>query len=1182
MKKKIEQIINGTFEYEIPKLVFSKNKIEVYAKEGENQQDRLQITTKDNQKIQGYISSSNRRFVLGVHRFAGTSVKIDYGIDVKGLKSGEFFEGKLMLITNAGEYEIPFFVEIGEEKVHSVTGEVHNLREFAVLAKEDFRDAFHLFTGKYFPVILQGESAQIQAMYKGMTENPVTYQHLEEFLIGSGLKEPVKIHLKEQERRISEISQSSQEYFVIGKDGWGHLRIEVEAQGEFLEAVKHVISEEDFIGSIYRVPYLIHEEAIGKGIHYGRIRLKTPYQELIYNIKVTRSKEIQVSINAFEKKQKVLLAKNHLEFLMGKVSSEDYRIAGRMILKELKENGCAYAEYQMYEAYLYLLENRKEMAGDLLENFKEKSFSRGEEELAGSYLYLRWQAEGCNARKNPGRKIRSLYQQKEDSYLLMWLYLQTNEEVSHSLSKMAFLMEEQYEKGCRSPFLYLEAFRLVEKEMSFFHRLTPFWVQVMLFAGKNQLLSQELAMRIAYLSGYEKEFYESTYQLLALAYERLPEEESLDAVCKYIMKGNPRKPAYFQWFELAVERGLRLTRLYEYYIETMNSSYQRELPKTLLLYFSYNSSTLGDKKKAYVYANVINHKDTDPHMYELYREAILEFAQNKLAEGRINEDYAVIYQEFLSEPSTREAAERYARMLFTYRVYCDDPKVRYIVVRHSQLEREEVYPCVHGVAYPRIYTDDAVILFRDEQQRRYVSTVDYNKKKLLDETKAGMLCLAQGCQETGLLLWLTQTEQVSLDIMGYYQKLLDNKAFSEVYQVEIRKQILKYYREHQLEEELEYFLKRLDYEKFASVDKKTLLEILIDRGMYQEAYGVISEFGYEGLLPEGLLKLCTRLITEREGREDEELLALARYIYLSGKYDEEILTYLMRYDKASLKEMFSLHNSAQGFGLDTYQLEEQILYLLMFTEDYREEGTNILKSYVQNMGREKILSAYLTFLSYGAFMKKCKMPVFVSECLKSACMGGWDLNDICYMALLEHMAKHRQREDWALLVQLLEYCMNRGYIFGFYSQLDFGLLAPYQLEDKTFVEYRTNPDSKVTLYYRLDTGLGKVTEYKSEPLKSIYPGVFVKTFTLFFGEKLEYYFIVEHQQERWKSKICQKSMEIRESAQESKYELLNRILAERKAGQMQQVDKLLKQYLNQEQYVQKMYTIEKEPPYERD
>lgn len=48
---------------------------------------------------------------------------------------------------------------------------------------------------------------------------------------------------------------------------------------------------------------------------------------------------------------------------------------------------------------------------------------------------------------------------------------------------------------------------------------------------------------------------------------------------------------------LAVEKGIRLTRIYEYYVETMDTSYQRELPKPLLMYFTYNNTSLADDKR---------------------------------------------------------------------------------------------------------------------------------------------------------------------------------------------------------------------------------------------------------------------------------------------------------------------------------------------------------------------------------------------------------------------------------------------------------------------------------------------------------------------------------------------------------------------------------------------------------
>ena len=140
--------------------------------------------------------------------------------------------------------------------------------------------------------------------------------------------------------------------------------------------------------------------------------------------------------------------------------------------------------------------------------------------------------------------------------------------------------------------------------------------------------------------------------------------------------------------------------------------------------------------KAFVYASVIAGREKEPLIYDSYKESIKTFAARKLKEGQMDENYAALYQEFLFCPDSREEAERIAGILFTYRLYCDDPKIHSVIVRHSQMKEEEVWPCVQGVAYPRIYTDDAVILFQDDKQRRYVSTVHYNLQKLTDDREA--------------------------------------------------------------------------------------------------------------------------------------------------------------------------------------------------------------------------------------------------------------------------------------------------------------------------------------------------------------------------------------------------------------------------------------------------------------
>ena len=93
----------------------------------------------------------------------------------------------------------------------------------------------------------------------------------------------------------------------------------------------------------------------------------------------------------------------------------------------------------------------------------------------------------------------------------------------------------------------------------------------------------------------------------------------------------------------------------------------------------------------------------------------------------------------------------------------------------------------------------------------------------------------------------------------------------------------------------EEYLKKLDYQEYAAADRIQLLEVLISRGLYSQAMSVIEESGYEGIRPESLLRLTSRMLTKCEMAEDEELLALASDVYRMGKYDEVILKYLMDY-----------------------------------------------------------------------------------------------------------------------------------------------------------------------------------------------------------------------------------------------------------------------------------------------
>lgn len=1178
MKKKTEQLLNGKFEYEQPHLLFSKEKISLTLKAGETRRGEVYLGTEDNCRIRGYVTSSSRRLVPGLDKFTGTTVCLPYGIDAVGMEPGQDLEGWICFTTNIGEYRLGFEIHVEKEELKTAKGTVSDLEEFCQIAKKDFREAFRIFTDPSFSSLLKNEEDQKKALFAGLSRQPVTYQHLEEFLIGIGMKEQVSVSLKDPGARYYEVKQDMQEAFHIHRSGWGHLRLEIEAYGDFLEIPKKVVTDEDFIGSYYEVDYLISCDKLGAGNQFGKIVVKSPYQQLTYELLVSRTPKVEVNVRVVEEQHKLAILKDYLDFRCNKMDASTWAASTHYELNQLRENGCDYPEYQMYEAFLLHQEGNDEGAVQILEKYQDKAFTKDDLEFAGFYLYLCVETGIYRDQEQALRKLRNFHMQKEDSFTLLWVLLRKDPELCQSSSKAIFMMEELYEKGCKSPFLYLEAWELVSRNISLLHRLNGFWVQVFLFAAKRDLLTQELAMRIAYLSGYEKNYNESLYRVLAKGYEYFPSEDTLEAVCKYIIKGNPRKPEYFIWYSRAVQQGLRITRLYEYYVETMDMTGQQELPKPLLMYFTYNNDTLGDNKKAFIYSRVIADKEADPANYQSYQKSMAVFAKKKLSEGCMNEHYAAIYQEFLTDPKTKEEANAIAGRMFTYRLFCDDKKIRSVIVKHSQMAEEEVYPCVQGVAYPRIYTEDAVILFQDEQQRRYASTVGYNLKKMLDEEEMMPKVLAFGVEETGVLLHYCMEHPISKDDLELFQKLAGLPGVSSDYRGGIRKEILDYYAGHIHGEDLDAYLKRLDCREYALVDRETLLSVLISRGLFPQAAAIVEEFGFEGLDMKSLLKLVSRMIIRCEMAEDEELLALASEVYRSGIYDEVILQYLMKYRFGPMDEMFSIWKSAKGFEMDTYDMEEKLLGLLIFTSDYRKEGESILADYIKHKGKERLIGAYLTQVAYGIFVKEFSMSSLVKKSLKKAYLEKWPVDLICHLALFKELVREKGKSEEILSMEreLLKECMDRNMEFAFFHKLSAELLSPYQLDDKTYVEFHGSPKWKVTLFYALDTGLGAEPEYKNEPLYDIYEGIRTKSFTLFYGETLHYYFQSEYKGKIKKTAERTMTMSRVEGAPGSKYQMINQILSARRLDKDAEVAAKLKQYLRQEQYVNEMFVIRKE------
>lgn len=1175
----MEQLINGRFEYEAPKLSLSASEISLETKVGENCRGELFFGAADHRRIKGMVMSSNRRLLLAKDKFSGTDICIPYGVDVKGLKPGDRLDTILTINSNLGEYQVPVHVQVTKSQIRTSQGEIHSLNEFVRLAQKDYREAFRLYTSDTFGEILTGADRKYRNLYDSMSQNPVTYQNMEEFLIAADKKEPVKLQLDKEFKDLGGIESTLKDTLYLYKSNWGYANMEVEVCGDFLEVEKKVITSDDFIGSVYGLEYLIRRERLGKGRKYGQIRIHTVYGTLVYEVGASGNAEYTISTRSMEKKVTLTLCKLCEQFRLGEISKEDWKTAVDKKLKELKDLGCYYVRHQLLEAYVYVRIGDFPQALSALWPLKDLAFTREQQEEEAVYLALSYKCGGLDPEKymELTDKLEMAWRMNPGSWVLLKALMETSEEYRCAPAKRLYRMDEMFQLGCRSPFMYLDAYELIREDENQLKKLSPFMVQVLSYAASHGLLTESLTLRIGHLSEYVKSFQPLIYRLLEDCYEAYPQRNLVDSICKYIMKGQPRNRWYFRWYALAVEEDIRLTRLYEYYIETMPESNDGVLPQVIRMYFVYNNA-LSNKKRALVYANVIRNKEKDRTTYQSYRKAMEQFAAESLAVGRINADYAVIYQECIEKIDSVAMGEAVAGVMFTYRIYCDDPKIRDVIVRHGELEGEQRCPLKDGVAYVNLYTPEAQILFEDGKHRRYAATVDYNMQKLMEEKEYLKRCIALDVRHPGMILHVCYGKSdVRVRTLGCFQHAAQMKAFRKDYRQAICRKILEYYAAHAGDDTLDGYLKQIDYMTFAQVDKVLLVEILINKGMYDKAYEILCEYGYEGVRPESLMKLASRMILKTNLIEQEELLYLSLYVYEEGKYDEVILHYLSDNLLGPVAQMEVLWERMKGFQLDTYALEEKIFLLAMFGRVHLKQGHEILKSYIHHQGKMQVILAWLSYCSYDYFLGDRQVDDSIFTWLERCYVKNWEMDLICHLALLKYyttLSAYTEVQE-KLIEEILEECNEAGLRFAFFGRLASCYTKPLQLDDKQIVEVRYAPGAKVTIYYRIYSGDHEDMAYTSEPLRDMYRGIFVKEFLLFYGETLEYYFAVEQEGKTEQTEVVTLLMEDSFGTGASRYQLLNQMLAARKLSQDGRMEKLIEEYLRREKLTEKLFPLMK-------
>ena len=474
--------------------------------------------------------------------------------------------------------------------------------------------------------------------------------------------------------------------------------------------------------------------------------------------------------------------------------------------------------------------------------------------------------------------------------------------------------------------------------------MNSFELQVLELSVSVRCGNDSLIEQLLYLSGRVREYSPLLGRILRRLYEKKKDVRILQEVCSLLIMEVRRDwmPSRgIRW----VESHLRITNLYEYYMASVDLDAVLELPKVILMYFSFQSN-LDYEHSAFLYAYLLKHRKDYEELYEHYEPRMERFVIDQIQKQHINRHLAILYQEFLSPAIVTEAmAKPLSRLLFAHMVRVDDSRMRKVIVSQPGNLILSETPLQNGTAWVAVYGNDYTIAFEDAYGNRFLKNVEYTLEKLLVPGKYLRLLEHYVPDTAELDLYFMENgrteETISSTKLMRMARLVESDAVEPKLRSEIAVQLVQAYFDADNLQALDEYLQELRGDGFTEEQRELILRFLVLRGNYEKAYAWIEAYTPYFVEAKILLRLTDGVITQSVHEGEAVLYAAALTAFRKGKYNGGILEYLVRYATGTTKELRDIWKAARSFEIDCYSLSEKILLQMLFSGAFVGERMDI-------------------------------------------------------------------------------------------------------------------------------------------------------------------------------------------------------------------------------------------------
>ena len=1101
-------------------LEISCQNIELSAEPGEIVEDSFAIHAAD-KYTEGKIYSSDTRMRVYENTFSGEETQVAYCFDGTSVEAGSSIRGEFVVISNRGEYTIPYKVSVQKPRLQSSLGTIKNLFHFTNLAQTNWEEAVTLFYSRNFALILHKSDKNAVMSYTGLTRNEGNQQNVEEFLIEISKKSQIVYNFDIEGFLLEDVQDSIVKSVVIKRSSWGYGCVNIWIKGDFISTNRQQLNNEDFVDNKCVFDIYIDASRLHEGVNSGAVIFSDACNEYTIPVDILMEEEPEKRTDHRKHRQAVCgMSSAYVDMRLDKITMTQWihRFEKELgVLLEIDEDSIL---YNLYRVQLLITKERFNEAKWYLDMLEQRLSKEPSDIFQNCYYLYLTTLINCaeDYVKNVSDEIETIYANNALEWRLGLFVLQLNEDLIRNRELRWQFMEEMFENGCTSPMLLCEAVLLLLEHPTFLLKLDRFEENVLWHGARRQILKPELIEQLQYLAARKKEYSTLLVRILGEVYKSYGSPQTVASICHILILGDKKGVAYYPWYALGVEHSVRVTGLYEYYMMSLELDKYGdikgsvEIPKMVLMYFAYQSN-LDYELNAFLYAYVIKNRDKYPDLEQSYRIAIERFVVDQIKLGHINENLAYLYKNMLAPQMVMDdTAYAFTPLLFMHRIYVDNPKVKNIVVIHEKVNGESSYPVVNCVCMIPIYGSEYKLFLQDENGNRFTKSIHYENKQLMEPKE--QIGYISGYMQGRLSfdIYLCEVDKnyitISHENVRRFKSLAESPQVVENFKKEIRTKLLRFYYDNDMIGELDAFLEDVEADEMEAAERAEFIKYLISRGMFDKAYYWLKSFGVADVEPKSVARLVSKRLISKDYEYDEFLVNVAHYIYKNMKYDENILRYLMINYDGRASELRKLWKSAVDLELDAKLILERILRQIVYTGIAIQDRDSMLTAYVQYEDHDALLvNGILLNIAYEYFVYEAITNSEVFDILYQKYIKRELTDRVCKLALLKFWAENIQNmeipEDVAR--SFISELLNEEVYFPFYVNLVEMVPELHYMKNSIFIEYRTQPQSQVYIHYAYDDGTVDEGSYEIRDMKEMYDGIHVSIFQLFHGETIQYY-----------------------------------------------------------------------------